>query len=188
MSFRRPGRQFNTPEHLRNYEAFMRRQVNATETLGIYRAGASARASEQFLRAERVFAELPDRVSRNLYKQLLRRSVKRLTMTYKTNWRTHSASFPSYGAQPSLRKAASAVIQGLADTRGLKTTAKSGFHYKRRPRSRVAPIVDAKPGWGIRKLTAAQFPKSVLQEDLATVIEQQFDDLVRKARLKARKS
>jgi len=187
MSFRR-GQTFNTPEHLRNYQRFMQRQVNAGQTLGVYRAGASARASEQFLRAERVFAELPDRVSRNLYKQLLRRSLKRLTITYKTNWRTHGATFPSYGAQPSLRKASSAVIQSLADTRGLKTTAKAGFHYKRNPRSRVAPIVDARPGWGIRKRTAGQFPTRVLQEDLATVIEQQFDDLVRKARLKARKS
>ena len=62
------------------------------------------------------------------------------------------------------------------------------MRYKRKPRSYVAPIVDAKPGWGIRKLTAEQFPTRVLQEDLATVIEQQFDDLVRKARLKARKS
>lgn len=187
MSFRR-GQTFNTPEHLRNYERFMRRQVNAAETLGIYRAGASAKASEQFLRAEQVFYELPDRVSRNLYKQLLRRSLKRLATTYKGNWRSHSATHPSYGAQPSLRKAASAVIQSMGDTRGLKTTARTGMRYKRKPRSYIAPIVDAKPGWGIKKLTAAQFPRSVLQEDLAIVIEQQFDDLVRKARLKARKS
>ena len=187
MSFRR-GQTFNEPEHLRNYERFMRRQVNAAETLGVYRAGASARASEQFLRAERVFYELPDRVSRNLYKQLLRRSLKRLATTYKGNWRNHAAVHRSYGDQPSLRKAASAVIQSMGDTRGLKTTARTGMRYKRKPRSYIAPIVDAKPGWGIRKLTAAQFPTRVLQDDLATVIEQQFDDLVRKARLKARKS
>lgn len=187
MSFRR-GANFNATEHLRNYERFVRRQVNAGETLGVYRAGASARASEQFMRAEQVFYELPDRVSRNLYKQLLRRSLKRLATTYKGNWRSHGATHRSYGSQPSLRKAASAVIQSIGDTRGLKTTARTGMRYKRKPRSYIAPIVDAKPGWGIKKLTAAQFPTSVLQEDLATVIEQQFDDLVRKARLKARKS
>ena len=187
MSFRR-GQTFNAPEHLRNYERFIRRQVNAAETLGVYRAGASARASEQFLRAERVFYELPDRVSRNLYKQLLRRSLKRLATTYKANWSGHGATHRSYGSQPSLRKAASAVIQSMGDTRGLKTTARTGMRYKRKPRSYIAPIVDAKPGWGIKKLTAAQFPTRVLQDDLATVIEQQFDDLVRKARLKARKS
>lgn len=187
MSFRRGGT-FNAPEHLRNYEQFMRRQVNAAETLGIYRAGASARAQEQFLRAERVFYELPDRVSRNLYKQLLRRSLKRLAVTYKGNWRSHPATHRSYGSQESVRKAASTVIQSMADTRGLKTTSRTGMRYKRRPRSYIAPIVDAKPGWGIKKATAASFPPQVLKDDLALVIEQQFDDLVRKARLKARKS
>lgn len=187
MSFRR-GATFNAPEHLRNYEQFMKRQVNAAETLGIYRAGASARAQEQFLRAEQVFYELPDRVSRNLYKQLLRRSLKRLALTYKGNWRSHPATHRSYGSQESVRKAASTVIQSMADTRGLKTTSRTGMRYKRRPRSYIAPIVDAKPGWGIKKATAAEFPPQVLKDDLALVIEQQFDDLVRKARLKARKS
>ena len=187
MSFRR-GATFNAPEHLRNYEQFMKRQVNAAETLGIYRAGASARAQEQFLRAEQVFYELPDRVSRNLYKQLLRRSLKRLATAYKANWRNHSATHRSYGTQESVRKAASTVIQSMGDTRGLKTTSRTGMRYKRRPRSYVAPIVDAKPGWGIKKATAAEFPPQVLKDDLALVIEQQFDDLVRKARLKARKS
>lgn len=187
MSFRR-GATFNTPQHLRNYEQFMRRQVNAAETLGIYRAGASARAQEQFLRAEQVFYELPDRVSRNLYKQLLRRSLKRLANAYKQAWRSHSATWPSHGSQESVRKAASAVIQSMGDTRGLKTTARTGMRYKLRPRSYVAPIVNAKPGWQIREATAAAFPPQVLKDDLALVIEQQFDDLVRKARLKARKS
>jgi len=187
MTFRRPSAEFNAPEHLRNYLAFMRRQVNAGENLAIYRRGASARASAQFLRAELVFAELPDKVSRNIYKQLLRRSLKRLATTYKANWRTHSATHRSYGAQESVRKAASAVIQSMGDTRGLKTTARTGMRYKRRPRSYIAPIVDARPGWGIRKLTAAEFPPKVLKEDLALVIEQQFDALVAKARLKRKK-
>ncbi len=185
MSFRRPGAAISTPEHLRNYERFMRRQVNASENLGLLRGGASSRAQAQFLRAEQVFLTLPDRVSRNLYKQLLRRSLKRLSTTYKANWRSHSATHRSYGGQESLRKAASAVIQSTGDTRGLKTTARTGMRYKRKPRSYIAPIVDAKPGWGIRKSTAAQFPPAILKDDLALVIEQQFDDLVRKARLKA---
>jgi len=187
MSFRR-GATFSSPEHYANSEQFMRRQVNAAETLGIFRAGASARAQEQFLRAEQVFYELPDRVSRNLYKQLLRRSLKRLATAYKTNWLSHSATHRSYGTQESLRKAASTVIQSMGDTRGLKTTSRTGMRYKRRPRSYVAPIVDAKPGWGIKKATAAEFPPQVLKDDLALVIEQQFDDLVRKARLRAKKA
>ena len=187
MSFRR-GPTFNSPEHLRNYEQFMRRQRNAGENLGLWRAGASARAQDAFLRAERVFYELPDQVSRNLYKQLLRRSLKRLATTYKANWRTHAATHPSYGSQESVRKAASAVIQSMGDTRGLKTTSRTGMRYKRKPRSYVAPIVDSKPAWGIKKQTVAQFPPEVLKDDLALVIEQQFDELVRKARLKARKS
>lgn len=184
MSFRRGG-EFGTPAHLRRYEAFMRRQVNASENLGLMRAGASERAQRAFLAAEQVFLELPDRVSRNIYKQLLRRSLKRLATTYKQNWLTHGATHRSYGGQESLRKAASKVIQSMGDTRGLKTTSRTGFRYKRRPRSYVAPIVDSgRAQWHIKRATAQQFPPQVLKDDLALVIETQFVDLVRKARLK----
>jgi hypothetical protein len=187
MSFRR-NVSFNTPQHLRNYEAFMRRQRNAGENLGLMRTGASARAQDAFLRAERVFHQLPDRVSRNVYKQLLRRSLKRLATAYKSAWQTHPAQYPSSSPQPSLRRAASSVIQSMGDTRGLKTTARTGMRYRRKPRSYVAPIVDAKGHWRIKRHIQNEFPAHVLKDDLATVIEQQFDELVRKARLKARKS
>lgn len=184
MSFRR-GAEFNSPEHMKRYLAFMSRQVNASENLGLMRAGASERAQRAFLAAEQVFLELPDRVSRNIYKQLLRRSLKRLATTYKQNWLTHGATHRSYGGQESLRKAASKVIQSMGDTRGLKTTSRTGFRYKRRPRSYVAPIVDSgRAQWHIKRATAQQFPPQVLKDDLALVIETQFVDLVRKARLK----
>ncbi len=184
MSFRRGG-EFGTPAHLRRYEAFMRRQVNASENLGLMRAGASERAQRAFLAAEQVFLELPDRVSRNVYKQLLRRSLKRLATTYKQNWLTHGATNPSYGGQESVRKASSKVIQSMGDTRGLKTTSRTGFRYKRRRRSYVAPIVDSgRAQWHIKRATYRQFPPEVLKDDLALVIETQFVDLVRKARLK----
>jgi hypothetical protein len=186
MSFRR-GAEFNTPEHLRAYERFMRRQVNASENLGIMRAGASVRAQRAFLAAEQVFLTLPDRVSRNLYKQLLRRSLKRLATTYKQNWLTHGATYRSYG-QESLRKAASKVIQSMGDTRGLKTTSRTGFRYKRRPRSYIAPIVDSgRAQWHVKRATYQQFPPEVLKEDLALVIETQLTELARKARMKVTK-
>jgi hypothetical protein len=187
MSFRR-GPTFNSPEHYVNSLAFARSQRNAAFAFEQMRGKGSSRADEQLLRAERVFLVLPDRVSRNLAKQLLRRSLTRLRKMYQNNWRSHGATHRSYGAQMSLRKAASSVIQSNADTRGDRTTARAGMRYKRKPRSYIAPIVDSKPGWGIRKATQDQFPPRVALEDLAIVIEQQFDDLVRKARLKARKS
>lgn len=184
MSFRR-GSQFNSPEHLQNYLRFISKQVNASENLGIMRAGASVRAQRAFLAAEQVFLELPDRVSRNVYKQLLRRSLKRLATTYKQNWLTHGATHRSYGGQESLRKAASKVIQSMGDTRGLKTTSRTGFRYKRRPRSYIAPIVDSgRAQWHIKRETYRQIPPEAVKEDLALVIETQFVDLVRKARLK----
>jgi hypothetical protein len=187
MSFRR-GATFNTPEHLRNYQRFMERQVNASENLGIMRAGASQRAQRAFLAAEQVFLELPDRVSRNLFKQLLRRSLKRLATTYKQNWLTHGATHRSYGGQESLRKASSKVIQSMGDTRGLKTTSRTGFRYKRRPRSYIAPIVDSgRAQWHIKRDTYRDFPPEVIKEDLALVIETQLVDLARKARMKVSK-
>jgi hypothetical protein len=187
MSFRR-GAEFNSPEHLRNYQRFMQRQINASENLGILRAGASARAQKAFLDAEMVFLTLPDRVSRNLYKQLLRRSLKRLATTYKQNWLTHGATHRSYGGQESLRKASSKVIQSMGDTRGLKTTSRTGFRYKRRPRSYIAPIVDSgRAQWHIKRDTYRNFPPEVIKEDLALVIETQLVDLARKARMKVSK-
>jgi hypothetical protein len=187
MSFRR-GAEFNSPEHLRNYQRFMQRQINASENLGILRAGASARAQKAFLDAEMVFLTLPDRVSRNLYKQLLRRSLKRLATTYKKNWLTHGATHRSYGGQESLRKASSKVIQSMGDTRGLKTTSRTGFRYKRRPRSYIAPIVDSgRAQWHIKRDTYRDFPPEVIKEDLALVIETQLVDLARKARMKVSK-
>lgn len=187
MSFRR-GATFSSPEHYANSLAFARRQRNAAFAFEQMRGKGSSRADEQLLRAERVFLVLPDRVSRNLAKQLLRRSLTRLRKMYQDNWRSHGATHRSYGTQMSLRKAASSVIQSNADTRGDRTTARAGMRYKRKPRSYIAPIVDARPDWGIKKATQAQFPPKVALDDLALVIEQQFDDLVRKARLKARKS
>ena len=187
MTFRR-GATFNSPEHYGNSVAFARRQRNAAFAFEQMRGKGSVRADQQLLRAERVFLVLPDRVSRNLAKQLLRRSLTRLRKMYQDNWRSHGATHRSYGTQMSLRKASASVIQSNADTRGEKTTARAGMRYKRKPRSYVAPIVDSKPGWGIKKATQDQFPPKVALEDLATVIEEQFDYLVRKARLKARKS
>ncbi len=187
MSFRR-GAEFNSPEHMKRYLAFMSRQVNASENLGLMRAGASQRAQRAFLLAEQVFLELPDRVSRNLFKQLLRRSLKRLATTYKQNWLTHGATHRSYGGQESLRKAASKVIQSMGDTRGLKTTTRTGFRYKRRPRSYIAPIVDSgRAQWHVKRATAAQFPPQVIKDDLALVIEKQLTELARKARMKVSK-
>lgn len=187
MSFRR-GATFSSPEHYANSLKFARSQQNAAFAFEQMRGKGSARADEQILRVERVFLLLPDRVSRNLAKQLLRRSLTRLRKMYQDNWRSHGATHRSYGTQMSLRKAASSVIQSNADTRGDRTTARAGMRYKRKPRSYIAPIVDARPDWGIKKATQAQFPPKVALDDLALVIEQQFDDLVRKARLKARKS
>jgi len=187
MSFRRRPT-FDSVEHYMNSVAFARSQRNAAFGFERMRGVGSSRADEQILRAERVFLQLPDRVSRNLAKQLLRRSLTRLRKMYQANWRSHGATHRSYGDQMSLRKAAASVIQSNADTRGTKTTARAGMRYKRNPRSYVAPIVDARPGWGIRKATQAQFPPRVAVEDLATVIEQQFDELVRRAKLKRRKS
>lgn len=187
MSFRR-GAEFNSPEHMKRYLAFMSRQVNASENLGLMRAGASERAQRAFLAAEQVFLELPDRVSRNLFKQLLRRSLKRLATTYKQNWLTHGATHRSYAGQESLRKAASKVIQSMGDTRGLKTTTRTGFRYKRRPRSYIAPIVDSgRAQWHIKRATAQQFPPQVIKDDLALVIETQLTELARKARMKVSK-
>jgi hypothetical protein len=188
MSFRRSGQPFRSAEHQRNSEAFMRRQVNASQNLRLLRGQASVDAQSAFMRAERVFSNLPDRVSRNLLKQLLRRSLKQLVTQYKSNWSSHSATHRSYGAQESVRKAVSRVIQSNGDTRGLRTKAGAGIRYKRRPRSYVAPIVDARAGWEVREQTARQIPQKMLLDDLALVIQTQFDDLVRKARLKARKS
>lgn len=190
MSFRR-GAEFNSPEHMKRYQAFMRRQVNASENLELLRfgAGTSDRANKAFTDAQRVFLTLPDRVSRNLYKQLLRRSLKRLATTYKQNWLTHGATYRSYGGQESLRKASSKVIQSMGDTRGLKTTTRTGFRYKRNPRSYVAPIVDSgRAQWHVKRATYQQFPPSVLKEDLAIVIETQLTELARKARMKVSKT
>jgi hypothetical protein len=187
MSFRR-GATFNSPEHLRNYIRFMEGQRSAGENIDLMRKGVSGYANAQFLAAERLFYELPDRVSRNLYKQLLRRSLKRLATTYKQNWLTHGATHRSYGGQESLRKASSKVIQSMGDTRGLKTTSRTGFRYKRRPRSYIAPIVDSgRAQWHVKRATYQQFPPEVLKEDLALVIETQLTELARKARMKVSK-
>ena len=117
-----------------------------------------------------------------------RRSLKRLATTYKQNWLTHGATHRSYGGQESLRKASSKVIQSMGDTRGLKTTSRTGFQYKRRPRSYIAPIVDSgRAQWHVKRATYQQFPPEVLKEDLALVIETQLVDLARKARLKVKR-
>ena len=165
----------------------MRRQVNAGESLGIMRGAGNTRADKEILRAERVMHELPDRVSRNLLKQLLRRSLTRLRTLYQSTWATHSASYPSHRAQPSLREVVPTVIQSNGDTRRLKVTTRTGLRYKRKPRSYIAPIVDARPGWGIRRQIQAQISSASFTDDLALVIEQEFDHLVTRARLKMRR-
>lgn len=164
----------------------MRRQVNAGESLGIIRGAGNTRADQEILRAERVLHELPDRVSRNLLKQLLRRSLTRIRKLYQSTWATHSASSPSM-SQPSLRKVVPTVIQSNGDTRGLKVRTRTGLRYKRKPRSYIAPIVDARPGWGIRRQIQAQISPASFTDDLALVIEREFDHLVTRARLKLRR-
>ena len=76
----------------------------------------------------------------------------------------------------------------MGDTRGLKTTSRTGFRYKRRPRSYIAPIVDSgRAQWHIKRDTYRDFPPEVIKEDLALVIETQLVDLARKARMKVSK-
>lgn len=185
MSFRRGP--INTPTHMRNYHAFMQRQQNAGENLGVLRAQASPKAQEVFLKAERVFYEMPDRVSRNLLKQLLRRSMKRFTLAYKQAWSSHPVKFRSryLGSQ---RKAGKSVLQANGDTRGLKTRVGTGFNYKRNMRSYVAPIVNSgrSANWRVKEAMQRRFPTDMILDDLATVIETQFVDLAAKKGLKVR--
>lgn len=185
MSFRRGP--VIDPTHMRRYHAFMQRQTNAGENLGTLRAKASPRAQDVFLRAERVFYEMPDRVSRNLLKQLLRRSMKRFTLAYKQAWASHPVKYRSryLGSQ---RKAGKSVLQANGDTRGLKTRVGTGFMYKRNPRSYVAAIVNSgrSANWRVREAIQRQFPTEMIMEDLATVIETQFVELAAKKGLKVR--
>ena len=185
MSFRRG--QIDEPRHMRNYHAFMQRQVNAGENLGTLRAKASPRAQEAFLKAERVFYEMPDRVSRNLLKQLLRRSLKRFNQAYKQAWASHPVKYRSRYLS-SQRKAGKQVLTANGDTRGLKTKAGVGFLYKRNPRSYVAAIVNSgrSANWRVKEAMRNKFPQELLLEDLATVIETQFVELAAKKGLKVR--
>ena len=178
---------FKSKAHFDNYLRFVRNQRNAGEAASVLRGQTSNKGlQDQLLRLERAFYEMPDKTSRNVLKTLLRRSMRRTVLQFRSNWIGHSARVPSQSlGLPSVRKAAAKVIQADGDVKGTRTTAYAGLRTRRNPRSRLAPVLNGgHVNWRVREQTARQLPRDAILDDLRKTIENDFAELCRKRGLR----